>query len=173
MYDSKLSSESRSRSPEKQVLGWLRKRISPYGWGWSKPDKTGFRQVTRRQILGFFDARRFGLRGGWLPRLTNQRLMEHFCGSQFLYFQADGRIRTPEVLVLIDIDCHDRGTYEGAVACVEWLAHNGFPGLFWSRSTNGRGVHAYLVVDKRECGSVGLDGALQCLERWLKYQHRQ
>jgi hypothetical protein len=39
MYDSKFPSESRSLSPEKRVLRWLRKRISPYCWGQSNPDK--------------------------------------------------------------------------------------------------------------------------------------
>jgi len=53
---------------------------------------------------------------------------------------------------------------------VEWLVNNGFPGLFWSRSTNGRGVHAYVRVDKPETNARGLDGALLEFERWLKYQ---
>ena len=38
------------------------------------------------------------------------------------------------------------GSFQGAVECVDWLKSNGFPNLFlfWSRSTNGRGIHAYL-----------------------------
>ena len=70
----------------------------------------------------------------------------------------------------IDIDCHDEGDYEGACACVGWLVDNGFPELFWSKSTNGRGVHAYLRVDKAGSNARGLDQALSGLEKWLKHQ---
>ena len=40
-----------------------------------------------------------------------------------------------------------------------------------ARSTNGRGIHAYLVVRKHQIGDVELDRALLNLERWLQYQH--
>ena len=65
-------------------------------------------------------------------------------------FQADGRRKTPETLIMIDIDCHARGSFEGAVQCVEWLRENGFPGLFWCKSTKGRGIHAYVIVRKHQ-----------------------
>jgi hypothetical protein len=110
------------------------------------------------------------LPGCHLPRMTNSMMMEHMAGQHILYFQADGRYEVPETLICIDIDCHDRGTYEGACACVAWLIDNGFPGLFWSRSTNGRGVHAYVRVDKPETNDRGLDRALLEFERWLKFQ---
>ena len=97
--------------------------------------------------------------------------MRHFTGYHILYFQANGQRKVPETLVMIDIDCHKRGSFEGAVRCVEWLRENGFPGLFWCRSTNGRGIHAYVVVRKHQIGDVELDRALVNLERWLQYQH--
>ena len=54
---------------------------------------------------------------------------------------------------------------------MEWLRDNGFPGLFWCRSTNGRGIHAYVVVRKHQIDDVILDRGLLNLERWLQYQH--
>jgi hypothetical protein len=99
--------------------------------------------------------------------------VSHFCGAIILYFSSNGRFSTPETLVLIDIDCHGRGTYDGAAACVQWLIDNGFPNLFWSRSTNGRGIHAYLRVDKQGCNARALDRALPSLERWLKDRLRE
>jgi hypothetical protein len=86
-------------------------------------------------------------------------------------FQANGRRKIAETLIMIDIDCHSKGSYEGAVRCVEWLKNNGFPGLFWCRSTNGRGIHASLVIRKHQFGDVELDRALGNLEHWLQYQH--
>jgi hypothetical protein len=97
--------------------------------------------------------------------------MQHFTGVHILYFQANGRLKAPETLVMIDIDCHSRGSFDGAVECVEWLRNNGFPGLFWCRSTNGRGIHAYVVVRKHQMIDAELDRALANLERWLQFQH--
>jgi hypothetical protein len=158
-------------SPEKRVLAWIRKRIHPYCWGRSDRFKDNFTGATKSQILDFFGCLRFGLPKRFLPSLKNRDFMAHVTGQIILYFQADGRCRVPEVLVKIDIDCHSKGSFQGAVECVEWLKNNGFPGLFWSRSTNGRGIHAYLVVRKRLLRDVEVDRALLSLERWLQYQH--
>ena|SRR5271157_3919684 len=96
-------------------------------------------------------------------------MIDHFLGRVILYFQADGRYKAEETLIEIDIDCHARGSYAGACECVEWLIANGFPGLFWSRSTNGKGVHAYLRINKRGHGDCRLNDAMGNLERWLQY----
>ena len=158
-------------SPEKRVLAWIRKRIHPYCWGTSDRFKQGFTQTSSRQILDFFGCLRFGLPKQFLPTPRNGDFMAHVTGQLILYFQSNGRRRVPETLVKIDIDCHSKGSFQGAVECVEWLRRNGFPNLFWCRSTNGRGIHAYLVVRKHQICDVQLDQALLNLERWLQYQH--
>ena len=158
-------------SPEKRVLAWIRKRIHPYCWGTSDRFKQGFTQTSSRQILDFFGCLRFGLPKRYLPTPRNGDFMAHVTGQLILYFQSNGRRRVPETLVKIDIDCHTKGSFQGAVECVEWLKSNGFPNLFWSRSTNGRGIHAYIVVRKHQICDVQLDQALLTLERWLQYQH--
>lgn len=171
MYGSHPEPDPAPKVPtERQVLTWLRKRIHPYCWGRSDRHKGGFRRTTKRRLLDCFKGLSLGLPNGHLPKMTNALMMGHFAGMHILYFQADGRYDTPEVIICIDIDCHDEGGYEGACACVGWLVDNGFPGLFWSRSTNGRGVHAYLRVDKTGSNARGLDQALSGLERWLKHQ---
>lgn len=171
MYNSHPEPDPAPKVPtERQVLTWLRKRIHPYCWGRSDRHKGGFRRTTKRRLLDCFKGLRLGLPKGHLPKMTNALMMGHFAGMHILYFEADGRCGTPEVIICIDIDCHDEGGYEGACACVSWLVDNGFPGLFWSRSTNGRGVHAYLRVDKTGSNARGLDQALSGLERWLKHQ---
>ncbi|MDB5350161.1 MAG: hypothetical protein JWN86_1408 [Planctomycetota bacterium] len=171
MYISEQDCNPETKIPsERQVLTWLRKRIHPYCWGQSDRRKEGFSRTTRCQVVRFFERLRSGRPGGSLPRMKNSLIMTHFAGWRILYFQADGRYDTPEVIVCIDIDCHGKGRYEGAVACVMWLIDNGFPGLFWSKSTNGRGIHAYIRVDKAGTNARGLDTALCEFERWLKHQ---
>jgi hypothetical protein len=158
-------------SAEKRVLAWIRKRIHPYCWGRSDRFKEGFSQTSRRQILGFFTCLRYDLPRRFLPTINNPDFMGHFTGQHILYGQANGQVKVPETLINIDIDCHTKGSYEGAVECVEWLRNHGFPGLFSCRSTNGRGGHAYPVIRKVDYGDVALDSAITKLERWLQYQH--
>jgi hypothetical protein len=158
------------KSAERRALAWLRKLIHPYCWGTSDRFKQGFSRTAKSQILNFFLCLRLGLSGRWLPKPKTQDFMRHFTGYHIVYFQANGQKKSPETLVLIDIDCHSRGSFEGAVRCIEWLRNNGFPGLFWCRSTNGRGIHAYLVVRKHGLIDAELDRALANLERWLQYQ---
>lgn len=160
-----------AKSAERKALAWLRKRIHPYCWGTSDRHKEGFSRTTKRRILDFFLSLRMGNRRCYLPKPKTKDFMAHFAGMRILYFQSDGRRKTPETIVLLDIDCHSRGSYEGAVRCVVWLIANGFPNLFWSRSTNGRGIHAYVVIEKWGSDEWQLDRVLLNLERWLQYQH--
>ncbi len=167
MYIRKMS----GISPERRVLTWIRKRIHPYCWGRSNRFKKGFSQTSSRQILEFFGCLRYELPKRFLPSISNKDFMTHFTGQEILYFQSNGRWRVPETLIKIDIDCHTMGSYQGALECVEWLRNNLFPGLFWCRSTNGRGAHAYIVIRKAGSGDEMLDKAITKLERWLQYQH--
>ena len=109
---------------------------------------------------------------GWygrrLCRLKNKDMADHFAGKKTFYFTADGRSKTAEVLVNIDIDCHKSGSLAGAIAFAEHLKATKFPDLYFEASTNGKGVHGYIVVVKGNLGDEGLNGALSILDRWLK-----
>lgn len=157
-------------SVERRALARLRKLIHPYCWGASDRFKENFRRTSKDQILDFFLCLRLGLSKRFLQKPKTEHFMQHFTGNHILYFQANGRRKIPETLILLDIDCHSRGSFEGAVKCVEWLKNNGFPGLFWCRSTNGKGVHGYVIIRKLYISDFELDRALNHLERWLQYQ---
>ena len=135
-------------SAEKRALAWLRKLIHPYCWGTSDRFKEGFSQTSKAQILNFFLCLRLGIVQAVPADAQDPGLHVAFHRVSHPLLPGVRKRKTPETLVLIDIDCHSRGSFEGAVRCVEWLRRNGFPGLFWCRSTNGRGIHAYLVVRK-------------------------
>jgi hypothetical protein len=131
MYNSKNRSSSTSRkSPEYRIRPWLRARIHPYCWGQSDRNKKHFRQTKKQRVFGLFHSLRSEGSRRYLPRITNDMMIDHFLGRVILYFQADGRYKAEETLIEIDIDCHARGSYAGACECVEWLIANGFPGLF-------------------------------------------
>ena len=108
---------------------------------------------------------------GWVHRMTAADMRQHFAGEMTRYYTADGRVRTPETLVMIDVDCHKVGTSEAAVAFAAHLRDHYFPALYFEPSTNGNGVHAYLVLDKRGFGDERTHSLFGMLDRALKAIH--
>jgi len=103
-----------------------------------------------------------------MKRLHDRDFGSHFMGLHTFYFTGNGRTSDPYTLVMIDIDCHRSGTYEGAVAFVEFLRAKHFPNLYWEPSTNGNGVHAYVVVEKQGAGDVFVNKMLDRLQMFLR-----
>ncbi len=60
---------------------------------------------------------------------------------------------------MIDIDCHHRGSLAGAMAFAQHLAEKFFPGLYFEVSTNGKGVHGYAILEKKN-GQIELVNSL-------------
>ena len=143
----------------------LRKLISPYGYG--TKDALGYHRPTNKALVDDYNTR------GYIRGLTNAQMMDHFEGRSTVYFWADGRIRTPRALICIDIDCHKFGSLAAALIFAKYLAETIFPGLYIEPSTNGKGVHAYLIIDKRGFGDLYLHGLCRLLDETLKVVHRE
>ncbi len=158
------------KNPKKSqnIHAWIRERTSPYCFG-VKTQKGNPAHVNKNDDIAYhFQCLRMGWYGRRLSRLKNQDMTDHFAGRKTYYFTADGTSKTPEVLVNLDIDCHHSGSLEGAIAFAKHLKTIKFPGLYFEASTNGRGVHGYIVVVKGNLGDEGLNGTLVVLDRWLK-----
>jgi hypothetical protein len=121
-------------------------------------------------VLMHFRALRAGCWSRRLSKLKNADMADHFAGRKTFYFTADGRSTCPEVLVNIDIDCHHSGSLDGALAFAQHLRASRFPNLYYEASTNGNGVHGYVVVVKGDLGDEGLNSALKRLDLWLKHE---
>ncbi len=152
----------------KNIYTWIRQRTSPFCYGIKS--KAGHPVHCNRNddVLYHFQALKVGMWGRRLSRLKNKDMSDHFSGKKTFYFTADGRSSVPEVLVNIDIDCHGSGSLEGAIAFAEHLKATQFPGLYFEASTNGNGVHGFIVVVKRNLGDEGLNSVLGWLDKWLK-----
>src|SRR3954470_23934495 len=98
------------------VCTFLRKLISPYGYG--TKDVQGYRRPTNRAILEDYNTR------GYVKRLTNAQMLDHFEGRATHYFWGDGRVITAFSLTKIDIDCHRIGDQTSARAFAEYLRDN-------------------------------------------------
>jgi len=142
------------------VCSYLRKLISPYGFGWSKPG--GVDRYTNDLLIRWYNA------SGYMGTPTNSDIYAHFAGQDTLYFWADGRKSSPLTLSMIDIDCHERGNAQSAKAFADWLNQNYFPDLYHEPSTHGKGRHGYFVLFKDGFGDVAVNKILKRLDKTLK-----
>ena len=158
----------KDRRKSQNIFTWIRERISPFCFGVKSRAGHPIHCNKNADVLAQFLSFRLKLGYWYLDRLSNADMAAHCDGRKTFYFTADGRCRTNEVLVNIDIDCHGSGSLEGAVAFAEHLRATTFPGLYFETSTNGNGVHGYIVVVKYDLGDQGLNSVLGQLDRWLK-----
>jgi hypothetical protein len=149
--------KKRTKDP---VCSYLKKLISPYGFGWKGDDGVGrFRNET---LIRYYNT------SGFMDSPTNSELHDHFAGQETLYFWADGRKSVPLTISMIDIDCHKSGNPESAKAFADWLNDNYFPCLYHEPSTNGKGRHGYFVLFKEGFIDVAVANILKRLEKALK-----
>ena len=148
---------------ELEAAQWLKKLTHDLCWGIKVIDhKTGkphpgFANTNKK--LEKLAARRFVK----LRLLTQKLLLAHFSGEKTLYFTGSPGDHT---LLMIDIDCHKTGSLKGALQFATYLRKNSFPNLYFEPSTNGNGVHGYLVVSKSN--DRDYNKAAKALDRWLK-----
>ena len=158
---------------------WLRERTSRHNF--ALKTEAGVRPAaTNAQIAEFFQTGQYTVTTGryvWrkrhLPRLSNGDYGGHTAGLGTLYFQGEGRAGFAETLVMIDIDCQKSrglGSPAGAREFAEHLEREFFPGLYSEPSTNGAGVHAYLVLRKPGLPAKTVNAQLKTFEKWLKWE---
>jgi hypothetical protein len=151
----------RIRRRPQSIYQWLRERTSSIDFG-MKHEGHPIHCNKNRDVLEAFAGRR------WLDRMTNLKFNAHFSGEETFYFTGNGRSRSNETLVNLDIDCHKSGTLTGAIAFAEHLRAHHFPNLYFEVSTNGNGVHAYIVLKKDGDPGVNVNHLLERLEQHLK-----
>jgi len=119
-----LSTHFTKKRIKDPVCSYLRKLISPYGFGWAEDD--GVDRYTNEQLIRWYNA------SGFMGTPSNSDINAHFAGQDTLHFWADGRKSSPQTLSMIDIDCHGHGNAQSAKAFANWLkdeAHPAFRGV--------------------------------------------
>jgi hypothetical protein len=147
-----------------RITTFLRRLINPFDFG-VKTKGAAPHPVhanTKHTILNAFATNYWGR----MDRMSDRFFGDHFMGKTTGYFTGNGRASDPETIVMIDIDCHKTGTLTGAIEFAQHLRDKCFPNLYWETSTNGNGLHAYVIVHKQGCGDVFLN---QCLDRFERF----
>lgn len=110
--------------------------------------------------------------GRFTRHLKNEDFSEHFLGQRTLYFFGTPRISDEYTLVMIDIDVLKAlglGSTAGAISFAEHLKSI-WPNLYYERSTNGKGIHAYILVRKCQVGAEAVNESLDRLAAFLRHQ---
>jgi hypothetical protein len=160
LYIVMMVQHSKKQRIKDPVCSYLRKLISPFGFGWEKPG--GVDRYTNEQLIRWYNA------NGFMGSPTNSHIYAHFAGQDTLYFWADGRKTSSQTISMIDIDCHQRGNPQSAKAFAAWLIQNGFPDLYHEPSTHGKGRHGYFVLFKDGFKDIAVVNVLKRLDKTLK-----
>jgi hypothetical protein len=120
----------------------------------------------------------------WLQRLSQRRVMRHFEGAprEFriggetvikpeTYYFTGRRTRKGETcltLLMLDVDAHKVGDLKNAMEFARRLKDGFLPDCYVETSTNGKGAHVFLVVDKTDWADADYNAVLRELDRWLK-----
>jgi hypothetical protein len=147
------------------LLKFLRDRISRFNYGVKVPDFGVRPELTIERFLARYNEWHHG------AALKNDQFYDHFASRQTFYFWADHLASTPEIIVMLDFDAgddHGGGTTEGCWRFAEQVRDTLFPGLYLEPSTNGKGVHGYLVIWKLGIRGDLVRQALKNLDRYLK-----
>ena len=161
----KRSKKRQQKWEFRQAAKWLMGLTNDRDWGlklWDDLEQKAVpKHVNRKQTLLHF------LSGFHVypKRLTQKVLIEHFLGEKTVYFTGS---RSDRTILMLDIDCHKSGSLEGAKQFAEYLKQHYFPGLYYEVSTNGNGIHGYLIVDIGNWSAFDYNRVLKDAEKWLK-----
>lgn len=110
---------------------------------------------------------------GWFNTLSNEDLNQHFQGEQTFYFFGTPHLKAEYTLVMMDIDVQKAkglGSLQGALNFVQYLKRTCWPTLYFERSTNGKGIHGYILMRKVEAGAPRVNQAIEQLQAFLRHQ---
>lgn len=134
------------RKTKKQVYAFMRTCFS-----WDVAEKIDGRWLhcnTKKKVRQKF-AEHGTSAWGKLRRFKNLDLDCHMAGAETLGYTSDPSKLTQYVMAMIDIDCHSWGNFESATQFAEYLKnHVPFFSMFHEPSTNGKGRHGYILVEK-------------------------
>lgn len=134
-------------------------KITHFLYGHKTPDGVKH-AITKKTFITKYN------RGEFIRQLTKYDFQDHLDKKQTYYFVGSVG---PYTLLMGDIDCHKKGTLQGAIQFAEYLK-GFFPNLKYEVSTNGNGVHFYVIVKKEGISPKEYKLGIKHFQSWLRYQ---
>jgi hypothetical protein len=123
---------------------WLRKFTSNLDFG-TKYKNCPIHCNTNVETVNFLNGNK-----KFLDSMRNKDFSAHFNNEKTFYFTGNNR---GAALVMIDIDCHESGSLNGAMSYAKAIRQF-FPNLYYEASTNGKGGHAYFILEDQDKNSL-------------------
>ena len=101
----------------------------------------------------------------YLKRISQKTIFYHSQKYRTIFFAGNHKQVT---LQMVDIDCHNRGTHEGALECASFLRKHYFPGMYFETSRGGVGINGYVIIDKQALSNQSYNKLTKELEKRLK-----
>lgn len=161
----RLASQKRKRNLEKisrarTVTGFLRQVTSRLVFGRKFPQ--GVRPVLNKaKLIDHYNENGYGI----TPKV--EVFERHQKSEDTLYFFGNDDPREEFTLVMLDLDVHKAGTPEGAKRLAEHYKKF-YPRSYWETSTNGRGQHGYVLLEKEGFTSTAVKQGLKNFENYLR-----
>ena len=174
--DRKEKRETKLRRRKREasdIRTWIRARTSGTCFGKQIVNKEGQRHPIHCNknmcVKRFYHALFHGFKPSPFSRWTNRDFDLHQISKATFFFAGASEFEKQQTLVNIDIDCKKFGTLDGATAFAKWIQKNIFPNMYFEVSTNGNGIHGYIILDKGELGSEAVNRLLlNRLDKFLK-----
>ena len=173
-FTPKLKRPKTRRATTTPPAAWIKSIVSALYYGKLKPVGTEYtsngsvvklspRPVRKKE---FYLGKKLTAKS--FAEIPNYLLQDHWANAETLYYVSDGSPKARWALLMLDIDVHKTGSTTEAKRFAKILESH-FPGLYWEPSTNGRGIHCYLLLDKLglDAGSVN-NLALNRLQPFLR-----
>ncbi len=146
---------------ERQAAKHLQSLINPLDWG----EEEEYYGVPRANTSDVIEAVLSKQSKRYLKRISQKTIFYHSQKYRTIFFAGNHKQVT---LQMVDIDCHNRGTHEGALECASFLTKHYFPGMYFETSRGGVGINGYVIIDKQALSNQSYNKLTKELEKRLK-----
>ena len=146
---------------ERQAAKHLQSLINPLDWG----EEEEYYGVPRANTSNVIEAVLSKQSKRYLKRLSQKTIFYHSQKYRTIFFAGNHKQVT---LQMVDIDCHNRGTHEGALEMHSFLTKHYFPGMYFETSRGGVGINGYVIIDKQALSNQSYNKLTKELEKRLK-----
>jgi hypothetical protein len=115
------------------------------------------------------------IKKNYKKQISKKLIIDHWKNNKTLYFYGNENNNEDKTLLMIDIDVNKKekkGSYQGAKKFAEYLKLK-INDFYYEKSTNGEGIHGYIIINKCEKTAQEINIILKKFENYLKKEKEE
>ena len=140
-------------------------------WIWQSTSRIAYGEKTSVGVRPNISKRNIFKNDKILARkIPRKKIQKHLNGEQTIYYYGSGSVKDQNTLVMIDVDVQKSkklGSTQGAYDFINHIKLK-FPNLYYEPSTNGKGIHAYIILKKENNDAKRINSVLKGFENWCR-----